>query len=120
VNAQQNYFAAPQTLNDGGQIVGHSHIVVQQLTSLTDTTPGDPSKFAFFKGLNAAAVNGIVSANVTSGLPAGFYRISSINTAANHQPVLVAVAQHDSLDDHIYVRLWIDPTFLRIIYLCFL
>ena len=27
----------------------------------------------------------------------------SINTAANHQPVLVAVAQHGSVDDMIYI-----------------
>lgn len=29
-------------------------------------------------------------------------QISSINSAANHQPVLVAVAQHGAIDDHVY------------------
>lgn len=102
VNAQQNYFSAPQQLNAQGQIVGHSHVVVESLSSLTQTTPTDPTKFAFFKGLNAAAVNGVLTASVTAGLPAGTYKVSTINTAANHQPVLVPVAQHGSLDDAVY------------------
>jgi hypothetical protein len=102
VNAQQNYFSAPQQVNGQGQIVGHSHVVVEAIDSLNSTTPSDPTKFAFFKGLNAAAVNGILTANVTAGLPAGTYKLSSINTAANHQPVLVPIAQHGSVDDAIY------------------
>lgn len=104
VNAAENYFAAPQQVNAQGQIIGHSHVVVEQLTALDQTTPTDPKKFAFFKGLNAAAVNGLLTASVDAGLPAGVYKVSSINTAANHQPVLVPVAQHGSLDDVVYVR----------------
>jgi hypothetical protein len=103
VNAQQNYFAAPQQLNAQGQIVGHSHIVIEPLSSITQTTPTDPTKFSFFQGLNAAAVGGVLTANVSAGLPAGTYKVSSINTAANHQPALVPVAQHGSLDDAVYV-----------------
>jgi len=102
VNAEENYFAAPQQLNAQGQILGHSHVVVEQLTSLTDATPSDPTKFAFFKGLNAAAVNGQLTAVVTNGLAPGVYKLSSINTAANHQPAIVPVAQHGSLDDSVY------------------
>jgi hypothetical protein len=102
VNAQENYFAAPQQLNKQGQIIGHSHVVVEALSALDQTTPTDPKKFAFFKGLNAAAKNGILTADVTAGLPAGVYKISSINTAANHQPCVVPVAQHGSLDDAVY------------------
>jgi len=102
VNAEENYFAAPQQLNKQGQIVGHSHVVVEALSSLGQTTPLDPKKFTFFKGLNAAAVGGILTAEVAAGLPAGFYKLSSINTAANHQPVLVPIAQHGSLDDAVY------------------
>ncbi|KAG0703047.1 hypothetical protein DFH29DRAFT_804000 [Suillus ampliporus] len=103
VNAQQNYFSAPQQLNGQGQIQGHSHVVIEQLDSLTQTTPTDPSKFAFFKGLNDPANNGILTADVTNGLPEGTYKISTINSAANHQPVLVPIAQHGSLDDAVYV-----------------
>jgi hypothetical protein len=103
VNAESNYFAAPQQLNGGGQIIGHSHVVVEKLDSITQTTPTNPNTFAFFKGLNAKAQGGVLSAPVTSGLPAGTYRLASINTAANHQPALVPIAQHGSLDDAVYV-----------------
>ncbi|PPQ67395.1 hypothetical protein CVT25_005974 [Psilocybe cyanescens] len=102
VNAAENYFSAPQQINAQGIIRGHSHVVIEKLTSLDQTTTNDPTVFAFFKGLNAAAEGGILTADVDKGLPSGFYKLSSINTAANHQPVLVAVAQHGSLDDAIY------------------
>jgi len=102
VNAQQNYFAAPQQLNAQGQIVGHSHIVIEPLSSITQTTPTDPTKFSFFQGLNAAAVGGVLTADVSAGLPAGSYPVSSIHTAAHPQPALVPVAQHGSLDDAVY------------------
>lgn len=103
VNAQANYFAAPQQLNNGGQIKGHSHVVVEKLDSLDQTQPTDPKKFAFFKGLNAAAKNGKLTTNVDNGLQPGVYRLSSINTSSNHQPVIAPVAQHGSLDDAVYV-----------------
>jgi hypothetical protein len=102
-NAQASYFSAPQQLNAQGQIIGHSHVVIEQLSALDQTTPTDPTKFAFFKGLNAAAVGGVLTADVTGGLKSGFYKLSSINSAANHQPVVVPVAQHGSLDDAVYV-----------------
>ncbi|KAF4572519.1 hypothetical protein EYR36_007026 [Pleurotus pulmonarius] len=102
VNAQANYFAAPQQLNGQGLIKGHSHVVVEQIDSLTSTQVTNPKQFAFFKGLNAAAQGGILTADVTNGLPAGVYRLSSINSAANHQPAIAPVAQHGSLDDAIY------------------
>lgn len=85
-----------------GNIIGHSHVVVETLNALDQTTPLDPTKFAFFKGINGAAQNGVITADVTGGLPAGVYRMASINSAANHQPVLVAIAQHGSLDDMAY------------------
>lgn len=102
VNANTNYYSAPQQVNGAGDIIGHSHFVIQQLQSLDQDSPLDPGTFAFFKGVNDAAVNGVVSVDVTGGLPAGEYRIASINSAANHQPVLVAIAQHGSLDDMAY------------------
>jgi len=102
VNAEENYFSAPQQLNGQGIIIGHSHVVVETLQALDQTTPNNPTKFAFFKGLNNAAQGGILTASVTAGLPAGAYRLCSINTAANHQPALVPIAQHGSLDDCVY------------------
>ncbi|KIJ45241.1 hypothetical protein M422DRAFT_30097 [Sphaerobolus stellatus SS14] len=101
-NPNENYFAAPQQLNTAGQIIGHSHVVVQAVKSITDTTVADPTVFAFFKGMNAVAEDGVLTADVTNGLDAGTYRLCSINTAANHQPALVPVAQHGSLDDCVY------------------
>jgi len=103
VNPQTNYFGAPQQLNAQGIIVAHSHIVIEQIDSLTSTKVTDPNKFAFFQGLNAPAKNGVLSATVTGGLPAGVYKISSINTSANHSPVVGPVAQHGSFDDVIYI-----------------
>ena len=102
-NPDLSYFAAPQQLNPEGQITGHSHFVIQEITSINQTVPIDPRKFAFFTAVNKAAVNGVVSEVVTGGLPVGTYKLSSINTATNHQPVVVPVAQHGSLDDAIYV-----------------
>ena len=48
----------------------------------------------------------MLSTTVTNGLPAGAYRMCSINTASNHQPCLVAIAQHGGLDDCSYVSLF--------------
>ncbi|OCH88928.1 hypothetical protein OBBRIDRAFT_54436 [Obba rivulosa] len=102
VNADDNFFAAPQQIGSTGNIQGHSHVVIESIDSLSSTSPTDPTIFAFFKGLNDAAQNGILTADVSGGLPAGTYRLASINTAANHQPALVAVAQHGTLDDMVY------------------
>jgi hypothetical protein len=107
VNADSNYYSAPQQLNGQGQVQGHSHVVVEKLDSLDQTTPTNPKTFAFFKGLNGKPdQNGVLTAAVANGLPSGVYRLASINSAANHQPVLVAVAQRGSLDDAIYVRVF--------------
>jgi hypothetical protein len=103
VNAASNYYAAPQQVNQAGDIIGHTHFTVQDVGSFTSTAPLDPNTFAFFKGVNSAAVGGVVTESVTAGLPAGSYRVCSINTDANHTPCLVAVAQHGSLDDCVYV-----------------
>ena len=69
---------------------------------MDQTSSTDPNVFAFFKGLNDPAKGGQLSAAVDKGLPAGTYRMCSINAAANHQPAIVAVAQHGSLDDCTY------------------
>lgn len=104
VNPDTNYFSAPQQIDPTtGQIQGHAHIVIEALQSLTQTTPTDPNKFAYFLGLNSKAdAKGQLHANITGGLPEGTYKMSTIVTAMNHQPVLVAVAQHGALDDQIY------------------
>ncbi|KAH9054903.1 hypothetical protein EDB87DRAFT_1409465 [Lactarius vividus] len=103
VNAASNYYAAPQQLNKAGNIIGHTHYVVQKVDSFVSTDPLDPNTFAFFKGANDPAdADGIIAVAVDQGLPEGSYRLASINTSANHTPALVPVAQHGFLDDVIY------------------
>ncbi|KAJ6537250.1 hypothetical protein DFH09DRAFT_1400933 [Mycena vulgaris] len=104
-NAAKTYFAAPQKLDPTGLIIGHSHFVIDKLTSLDQILPTDPKKPFFFKGVNDAGVNGLLTVLVTPGPPAGVYRLCTINSSSNHQPVIVPIAQHGSLDDCIYVRL---------------
>ncbi|KAG8964585.1 hypothetical protein FRC03_001615 [Tulasnella sp. 419] len=102
VNAQANYYAAPAQVDATGTLVGHSHVVIQRMQAFDQRTPLDPLVFDFFKGLNAPAADGILSAEVTGGLPAGKYRIASINSAANHQPALSGIEQHGSMDAFSY------------------
>ena len=104
VNANTNFMGAPQQVNGNGIIKGHSHVVIERLTSLDQKTPTNPTDFVFFKGLNDVAQNGILTTTVPGGLPAGTYRIATINSSSNHQPALVAVAQRGALDDMAYVR----------------
>lgn len=102
VNPQTNYYAAPAQVDATGTVIGHSHVVIESIPAIGSTDITDPTKFAFFKGLNGVAQGGILSTDVTGGLPAGSYRMASINAAANHQPVLGAVAQHGTFDDWVY------------------
>lgn len=73
------------------------------MDSLDSTQPLDPKAFSFFKGLNTVADNGVLSVDVTGGLPAGVYRISSIVAAGNHQEATGPVAQRGSFNDAVYV-----------------
>ncbi|KAI5789882.1 hypothetical protein FPQ18DRAFT_261065, partial [Pyronema domesticum] len=99
-NPQNTYYAAPQALK-GGIIVGHTHVTVQDLgNSLTPNQPPDATKFAFFKGINDAGNgNGLLKATVDQGLPAGNYRVCTMSSSSNHQPVLMPVAQRGAQDD---------------------
>ncbi|KAJ7151647.1 hypothetical protein C8R46DRAFT_1007637 [Mycena filopes] len=104
-NAAKTYYANPQTLNAQGAIIGHTHIVVEAIPSLTSTAVTDSTKFVFFKGINGGQdAQGNVAAEVTEGLPAGTYRIGTILSSQTHQPVIMPVAQHGLVDDVIYVR----------------
>lgn len=81
--------------------MGHTHVTVQDLgANLNPTTAPDPTLFSFFKGINDAGNgDGLLQATVTGGLPAGNYRVCTLSSAANHQPVLMPVAQRGSADD---------------------
>jgi transcription initiation factor TFIID subunit 15 len=99
-NAQATYYSAPQDLNGQGQVIGHTHVVIQDLgNSLTPNQPLDASTFVFFKGINDAGQNGVLSATVTGGLPNGNYRVCTMSGASNHQPVLMPVAQRGTQED---------------------
>ena len=91
-NPDTTYYSAPQFLK-GGNIVGHTHVTVQDCNGGLPTTPLDPGTFAFFKGINTPIdQNGELTADVTQGLPAGFYRVCTMGAAANHQPLLMPVS----------------------------
>ena len=85
-NAQNTFMSAPVEVNAFGDVIGHSHIVIEKLSGFSQTTPTDPKGYVFFKALNDPAVNGVLSANVTGGLPVGYYRIAAFHTGGNHQP----------------------------------
>jgi transcription initiation factor TFIID subunit 15 len=100
-NAAATYYAAPQDLTSGGQIIGHTHVTVEDMgSSLTPSAALDPTAFVFFKGINDAGNGkGLLSATVTGGLPAGNYRVCTMSSSSNHQPVLMPVAQRGAQDD---------------------
>jgi hypothetical protein len=120
VDVATNFLSAPQQLDSTGNILGHYHVVIEELDALNSTVPTDARNFAFFSVIKDAASNGEIVSEVTNGLPEGFYRMVSVHIvprfteltsnqtatihAANHQPVLVPIAQHGALIDVAYVR----------------
>ncbi|KAF5351592.1 hypothetical protein D9758_007264 [Tetrapyrgos nigripes] len=106
--AEVNYLSAPQQLDGDGLILGHGAVVIEQLDSLRQIATTTPGLFSFYKSLNIASQAGVVNANVDSGLPSGFYRLSAIVSAANHQPVLVPVVAHGAIDDFVYFSVTSD------------
>ncbi len=99
-DADATYYAGPQFLQ-GGLVVGHTHFTVQDLgKTLNPTVAPDAAHFSFFKCINDAGNGkGLLSANVTGGLPAGNYRVCTMASASNHQPVLMPIAQRGMPDD---------------------
>ncbi|KAH9910900.1 uncharacterized protein BXZ73DRAFT_108389 [Epithele typhae] len=102
VNPNTNYFAAPQTFDAKGDTTGHSHIVIEPIPSLDSTNP--TNSYIYFKGLNAAAVDGVLAAEVAGGLPKGKYRLASINTAAKPPAGADRGRAARSLDDMVYTK----------------
>ena len=100
-NPQLTYYSAPQNLDNNGNIIGHTHVTIQDLgKSLTPNTPPDPKTFVFFKGINDVGNgNGRLTAIVNGGLPCGNYRVCTMASSSNHQPVLMPVAQRGAQDD---------------------
>lgn len=77
-------------------------MTVQDLgRSLTPKKLLDLRKFVSFKGINDAGDGkGGLSVTVTGGLPAGNYRVCTLGSSSNHQPVLMPVAQRGAQDDY--------------------
>jgi len=90
-----DYYDRPQELNGNGEILGHSHITIQKLNG--DRVP-DARVFAFFKGLNLAAVRGVLTQVVNLPVP-GVYRMCTMSSSFTHQPVVMPVAQRGAQDD---------------------
>lgn len=92
-NPDVTYYSAPQQLV-GGKVQGHSHVTIQSLgNNINAQNPPDPDNFVFFKGINDPGNGqGGLSAQVNGGLPAGVYRLCTINSASNHQPVIMPVS----------------------------
>jgi len=98
-NPDNTYYSAPQGLQ-GGVVVGHTHVSVQDLGNEANPDPLDAETFAFFKGINDAGDgNGLLSADLAAGLPDGIYRACSLTSSANHAPVIMPVAQRGPQDD---------------------
>jgi transcription initiation factor TFIID subunit 15 len=99
-NPTTNYYTAPQDLDAKGDIIGHCHVTVQDIGDMQAVNPPDPKNFAFFKGIDDAGNGqGLLKAVVTDGLPVGIYRVCTMISAANHQPVNMPVAQRGAQDD---------------------
>ncbi|KAK5661802.1 hypothetical protein OQA88_9904 [Cercophora sp. LCS_1] len=98
-NPAAAYYTAPQDLDDNGLVLGHCHVVVERLESLRTTVAPDPTQFVFFKGINDKDDGGVLRAQVTAGLPSGWYRICTMIAASNHQPVVMPMAQRGTQND---------------------
>ena len=86
-NPMKTFMSSPQVLNAAGDVIGHSHIAIEHLAGgFNQTTPTDPTNVTYFQGLNAPAVNGVLSWEVPyNAVGPGYYRIAVIHSAANHQ-----------------------------------
>ncbi|KAF9269773.1 hypothetical protein L218DRAFT_850082, partial [Marasmius fiardii PR-910] len=109
---QTRYLSAPQQLDPStGNIRGYARVVIEALTSISQTTPTDPQKVALAAGMIALEEDtGFLITNATRGLPAGFYRMSSFAVTENHYPVAVPILQHGTVNDAVYVSF--DSVFL--------
>lgn len=98
-NAATTYYSAPQFIDKAsGNIIGHVHLTIEQMTSANSLASFDPVNFAFFKGIdNAGNGNGLLTATVAGGLPAGSYRMCTLSSSANHAQVQMPVSIYHGL-----------------------
>lgn len=92
-NPNTAYYTAPQILVNG-IIQGHVHVVVQSMNGdINAKTPFKATEFDFFKGVNNRGDgNGGLRATVPGGLKSGVFRVCTMASATNHQPVIMPVS----------------------------
>ncbi|KAK3346845.1 hypothetical protein B0T25DRAFT_592872 [Lasiosphaeria hispida] len=99
-NPAATYYAAPQDLDAEGYVMGHCHVVIEEIDDLRSNAAPDPTDFVFFRGINDAGDGrGLLRAQVPGGLPRGTYRACTMVAARNHQPVVMPVAQRGAQND---------------------
>ena len=100
----------PQTLDVDGNILGHTHVVIQKLSIGFDDRVQEPpaaNEFVFFKGLNQddSDIAGRLTVAVADGIQeTGLFRICTMTASFGHQPVLMPIARRGAQDDCIRVR----------------
>jgi hypothetical protein len=106
VNPAENFLAAPQILGGGlGKIVGHYHLVIEELDSLNSTALNDIRKYVFHQIVkDASDTKGSIETSISDGLPEGFYRMTATIHAENYQPIVGPVSRRGSFNDASYVR----------------
>ena len=78
-NPSSSYYAAPQNLDENGDVIGHCHVTIQDIGSLRATKAPDPLDFAYFTVVNNEGNgDGLLQTAVIGGLPAGAYRICTM------------------------------------------
>ncbi|KAL0567570.1 hypothetical protein V5O48_014421 [Marasmius crinis-equi] len=103
-NPDTRYLSAPQRLDSSGMIRGYARVVIEALTSFNQTDPTDPTTIAYASPMTNQDGTGTLVTNATDGLPAGFYRLSSMAVTENHYPVALPESMHGAINDVIYVR----------------
>jgi hypothetical protein len=103
-NIRNNFLGAPQQIGSTGNILGHVLLIIEKIGTLEDSGPLDPTKFAFSNSLTGSSGGGLLTASVSTGLSAGFYRLTVRALTTNYHSVIVPVVPHGALIDATYVR----------------
>lgn len=101
-NSGRTYYSAPQQVSStSNNIIGHVHVTIQDLGgTLVPQQPPNPERFAFFEAIKGKGDGkGLLEVTLGKGMFPGFYRACTITSAANHQPVVMPIAQRGAQDD---------------------
>ncbi|KAL0069329.1 hypothetical protein AAF712_003694 [Marasmius tenuissimus] len=101
-SSRTNFLSAPQQVDSNGLVLGHTAIVIEKLETLNQTVPTNPTRFDLYNATLELFTDGFHGFNVSKGLPAGFYRLSSVTTDANHHLIVAPLLQYGAIDDAVY------------------